>query len=221
MFSHNSKMQSSAEFSTETWPTCHGVWWGWWLQTEQHFLHSSAGPSWTLGAPALYWGWSPNTRWGGFAALCPLQRPINFLMLNFPRDILTNFNAFKVYLFKWQCLPYRHKTTLHCTRWRVALQQPQQFDRQPRSSNKVVCVVLQVNGCWGHNLGKKQPFQRSGLSSDGKCQWKMRQTPTLLSLATASETDVLKSSGLFWARVAMRLVAAVTTPYKTGTHSYL
>lgn len=40
-----------------------------------------------------------------------------------------------------------------------------------------------------------------------------RWTPTLLSLATASEMDVLKSSGLFWARVVMRLVAAVTTPY--------
>ena len=37
-------------------------------------------------------------------------------------------------------------------------------------------------------------------------------SPTLLSLATASETEVLKSSGLFWARVVMRLVAAVTTP---------
>lgn len=39
-----------------------------------------------------------------------------------------------------------------------------------------------------------------------------RQAPTLLSLATASEMDVLKSSGLFWARVVIRLVAAVTTP---------
>lgn len=40
------------------------------------------------------------------------------------------------------------------------------------------------------------------------------QIPTLLSLATASEMDVLKSSGLFWARVVIRLVAAVTTPWK-------
>lgn len=41
-----------------------------------------------------------------------------------------------------------------------------------------------------------------------------RQIRTLLSLATASEMDVLKSSGLFWASVVMRLVAAVTTPWK-------
>lgn len=40
----------------------------------------------------------------------------------------------------------------------------------------------------------------------------IRAVLTLLSLATARDTDVLKSSGLFWARVVMRLVAAVTTP---------
>lgn len=39
---------------------------------------------------------------------------------------------------------------------------------------------------------------------------------TLLSLATASDTAVLKSSGFFWARVMMRLVAAVTTPWERG-----
>ncbi len=44
--------------------------------------------------------------------------------------------------------------------------------------------------------------------------WSHRKRPTLLSLATASEMDVLKSSGLFWARVVIRLVAAVTTPWK-------
>lgn len=37
-------------------------------------------------------------------------------------------------------------------------------------------------------------------------------TPTLLSLATARDTEVLNSSGLFWAREVMRLAAAVTTP---------
>lgn len=42
--------------------------------------------------------------------------------------------------------------------------------------------------------------------------WEVTERLTLLSLATASEMDVLKSSGLFWARVVMRLVAAVTTP---------
>lgn len=42
----------------------------------------------------------------------------------------------------------------------------------------------------------------------------LRKTPTLLSLATAKDTDVLKSSGLFWAREVIRLAAAVTTPFK-------
>lgn len=37
---------------------------------------------------------------------------------------------------------------------------------------------------------------------------------TLLSLATARDTAVLKSSGFFCARVMMRLVAAVTTPWE-------
>lgn len=35
---------------------------------------------------------------------------------------------------------------------------------------------------------------------------------TLLSRETARETEVLNSSGFFWASVVMRLVAAVTTP---------
>lgn len=43
---------------------------------------------------------------------------------------------------------------------------------------------------------------------------RLRKTPTLLSLATAKDTDVLKSSGLFWAREVIRLAAAVTTPWK-------
>lgn len=44
---------------------------------------------------------------------------------------------------------------LQCpTRWRVALQQPQQLDRQPGCRHKVVRVVLQVHGGWGHNLSE-------------------------------------------------------------------
>lgn len=42
----------------------------------------------------------------------------------------------------------------------------------------------------------------------------LRKTPTLLSLATAKDTDVLKSSGHLWAREVIRLAAAVTTPLK-------
>lgn len=56
------------------------------------------------------------------------------------------------------------------------------------------------------------------------CNWQPNGTTsrrsgsilTLLRRATASEMDVLKSSGLFWASVVMRLVAAVTTPWKRG-----
>lgn len=121
-----------------------------------------------------------------------------------------------------QFLLQKHITVLYHTRWRVTLKQAQQFDRQPWRSNKVVCIVLQVDGCGRHNLDKQE--QDSKLTDvevrfylwpqwDEDIMWSQWKTPTLLSLATASEMEVLKSLGLFWARVVIRLVAAVTTPW--------
>lgn len=44
-----------------------------------------------------------------------------------------------------------------CRTWRrVALQQAQQFDGQPRGSHKVVRVVLQVDGRRRHDLNKQE-----------------------------------------------------------------
>lgn len=44
-------------------------------------------------------------------------------------------------------------------------------------------------------------------------------TLTLLNLETARETEVLNSSGFFCAKVVMRLVAAVTTPWKENART--
>lgn len=57
---------------------------------------------------------------------------------------------------------------------------------------------------------------RCNLQQNRTAQRRPGRTRTRLSRATASEMDVLKSSGLFWASVVMRLVAAVTTPWKRG-----
>jgi len=49
-----------------------------------------------------------------------------------------------------------HRTGLQHTRWSVALQQAQQLDGQPRRGNKVVRVVLEVDGRRGHDLDKQE-----------------------------------------------------------------
>lgn len=48
------------------------------------------------------------------------------------------------------------QTGQDCTGWSVALQQAQQFDGQPRRGNKVVRVVLEVDGRRGHDLDKQE-----------------------------------------------------------------
>lgn len=72
---------------------------------------------------------------------------------------------------------------------------------------------------WQSEQARSQHISRIQKKIDWSLTWNWwyrsyEQIPTLLSLATASEMDVLKSSGLFWARVVIRLVAAVTTPWK-------
>lgn len=68
----------------------------------------------------------------------------------------------------------------------------------------------------GHFITREPNWTLDLISSVRKMYVSMclRKTPTLLSLATAKDTDVLKSSGLFWAREVIRLAAAVTTPLK-------
>lgn len=72
---------------------------------------------------------------------------------------------------------------LQCpTRWRVALQQPQQLDRQPGCRHKVVCVVLQVHGRWGHNLREDKV-----------------KTSAAIGKKTEPRKDTLDEHALYWA----------------------
>lgn len=95
----------------------------------------------------------------------------NFLLIYTLFDLLNTINAHYEFpnwltvvdkkqftVTGWECtfLLWKHTNALNHTRWWVALEQAQQLDRQPWSSNKVVCVVLQVDGRRSHDLDKQE-----------------------------------------------------------------